>query len=268
MVDPGGLEGEDSGEAHLSLEMLAKWLAGRLEHDEVRRAVIPHLLSTCAVCRERYAEIERLKKEIGHWDEEVAVFEGRLVPDLWSQIAGLSFPEQLEELERNEDLHVWALCQFLLKKSREAAFNDPNRAVELAKELHDLRTVPRVEVSRGLVSQEQRRLVYERARDGHPLALATRELGRARRQAVGEAHRGEQLLAVVLCEHGSEQLHGAQMKLTRADHLHDARELPAQPRRPNPEVRLRFRQVQRVHAVVEHRAVRVLAIQPPRVDLG
>ena len=132
MDDRGPLEGEGLEDAHLSLETLAKWIAGRLEHDEVRRAVIPHLLSTCTVCRERYAEIAQLKKEVGHWDEEVAVFEGRLAPELWSRLADRSFPEQLEELERNEELHVWALCQLLLKKSREATFNDPNRAVELA----------------------------------------------------------------------------------------------------------------------------------------
>lgn len=132
MVDQGRLEGEGSEEAHLSLETLAKWIVGRLEHDEVRHAVIPHLLSTCVVCRDRYGEIMRLQKEVGHWDEEVAVFESRLAPELWSRIADRPFPEQIEELEQNEDLHVWALCQFLLKKSREAAFNDPNRAVELA----------------------------------------------------------------------------------------------------------------------------------------
>ena len=132
MDDRARLEGEGLEDAHLSLETLAKWIAGRLEHDEVRRAVIPHLLSTCAVCRKRHAEILRLQKEVGHWDEEVAVFEGRMAPELWSQLADRSFPEQLEELERNEELHVWALCQLLLKMSREATFNDPGRAVEFA----------------------------------------------------------------------------------------------------------------------------------------
>ena len=129
MGDRGRLEGED---VHLSLETLAKWIAGKLEHDEVRRVVIPHLLSTCAVCRERYAEIARLQKEVGHWDEEVAVFESRLAPDLWSRLADRTFPEQVEELEGNEEMHVWALCQLLLKKSREATFSDPSRAVEFA----------------------------------------------------------------------------------------------------------------------------------------
>ncbi len=129
MDDRGPLEGED---VHLSLETLAKWIAGRLEHDEVRRAVIPHLLSTCSACRERHAEIVELQKEVGHWDEEVAVFEGRMAPELWARLVDRPFPEQLEELERSEELHIWALCQLLLKKSREAIFDDPVRAVELA----------------------------------------------------------------------------------------------------------------------------------------
>jgi len=132
MDDRGRLREEGSEDAHLSVETLAKWLAGSLEHDEVRRSVIPHLLSTCTVCRERYAEIVRLQEEVGHWDEEVAVFESRLAPEFWSRLAHRPFPEQLEELERDEEMHVWALCYLLLKKSREATFDNPNKAVELA----------------------------------------------------------------------------------------------------------------------------------------
>lgn len=132
MDDRSRLEGEGAQDAHLSLETLARWIVGRLENDEVRSVVIPHFLATCTICRERYAEIVRLQKEVGHWDEEVAVFEGRMVPELWAQLADRPFPEQLKELERNEELHVWALCQLLLKKSREATFDDPNRAVEMA----------------------------------------------------------------------------------------------------------------------------------------
>ena len=124
MDDRGRLERDGSEDAHLSLETMAKWIVGRLEQDEVRRVVIPHFLSRCTVCRERYAEIVRLQKEVGHWDEEIAVFEGRMAPELWSQLADRPFLEQAEELERNEEMHVWALCQLLLRKSREAAFND------------------------------------------------------------------------------------------------------------------------------------------------
>ena len=44
---------------------------------------------------------------------------------------------------------------------------------------HDLVAGPRVEVARRLIGQEQDRIVDERARDGDPLLLASRELGRA-----------------------------------------------------------------------------------------
>lgn len=123
------VEAED---VHLSLETMAKWIADKLEHDEVRRIVVPHLLSVCPICRDRYTEIARLKSEVGHWDEEVAVFEGLLAPELWAGLANLPFSKQLDEVEHNEELHLWALCQLLLKKSREATFNDPHRGVDLA----------------------------------------------------------------------------------------------------------------------------------------
>ncbi|HEV2855040.1 MAG TPA: hypothetical protein VHC97_19765 [Thermoanaerobaculia bacterium] len=132
MEDHLPLEGEGTEDDHLSLETLAKWCSGTLEHDEVRRLVIPHLLSLCTGCRERYAEIVRLKKEVGHWDEEIAVMEGQLAPQAWSHLVDRPFPEQLQEIEQNEELHFWGLCQLLLRKSREATFNDPSRAVELA----------------------------------------------------------------------------------------------------------------------------------------
>ena len=119
-------------DSHLTEETLAKWLSGTLEHDEVLRLVIPHFLAHCPVCRERYAEILRLQKEVGHWDPETAVTEGRQAPELWARLAERPYAEQLREVEEREDLHAWGLCQLLLQKSREATFSDPTRGVELA----------------------------------------------------------------------------------------------------------------------------------------
>jgi tetratricopeptide (TPR) repeat protein len=119
-------------DAHLSLETLAKWLSGGLEHEDVLRLVIPHFLERCPVCRERREEIARLQKELGHWNEEVVVLEGRDAPVLWAWLAERPYAEQLQAAEDNEDLHTWGLCQLLLKKSRDAVFSDPGRAVELA----------------------------------------------------------------------------------------------------------------------------------------
>jgi len=119
-------------DSHLTEETLAKWLSGTLEHDEVLHLVIPHFLALCPVCRERHAEILRIQKEVGHWDPEIAVMEGRQAPELWARLAELPYAEQLREVEEREDLHAWGLCQLLLQKSREATFSDPAGGVELA----------------------------------------------------------------------------------------------------------------------------------------
>jgi tetratricopeptide (TPR) repeat protein len=119
-------------DAHLSLETLAKWLSGGLEHEDVLRLVIPHFLERCPVCRERREEITRLQKEVGHWNEEVVVLEGREAPELWARLAERPYAEQLQGVEEDEELHTWGLCQLLLKMSREAVFSDPGKAVELA----------------------------------------------------------------------------------------------------------------------------------------
>jgi tetratricopeptide (TPR) repeat protein len=117
---------------HLGVEMMAKWLSGTLEHDDVLRLVVPHLLERCPVCRERHEEILRLQKEAGHWDPEISVLEGGQAPELWPRLADLPYAEQLREVEADEDLHAWGFCQLLLRKSREATFSDPARGVELA----------------------------------------------------------------------------------------------------------------------------------------
>lgn len=119
-------------DSHLTEETLAKWLSGTLEHDEMLRLVIPHFLALCPVCRERHAEILRIQSEVGHWDPETAVTEGRQAPELWARLAGHPHPEQLQEAEADEALHTWGLCQLLLQKSQEATFSDPARGVELA----------------------------------------------------------------------------------------------------------------------------------------
>jgi tetratricopeptide (TPR) repeat protein len=119
-------------DAHLSLEMLAKWLSGSMEHDEVLSLVVPHFLAQCPMCRERHQEILRLQREVGHWDEQVAVLEGQEAPDLWMQLVEHSYEEQVRRADEDESFHTWGLCQLLLDKSLKAGFGDPRTAVDLA----------------------------------------------------------------------------------------------------------------------------------------
>ena len=119
-------------ENHLSLETLAKWLAGRLEHDAVLQHVVPHLVATCPVCRERYEQIRQLKREAGHEDEEVGVVEWREAPELLRLLEELPPPERHLRVEEDESLHTWGLCQLLLQRSREAISEDPGLALSRA----------------------------------------------------------------------------------------------------------------------------------------
>jgi tetratricopeptide (TPR) repeat protein len=118
--------------AHLSLETLARWLAGDLPYEDLLNKVLKHFMACCSSCRQRYEELLLLQREIEHWDERVAVFEGLQAPDLVERLAGLPFDEQLALVCDDESFHTWGVCQLLLQRSREAAFEDPARAVNHA----------------------------------------------------------------------------------------------------------------------------------------
>jgi tetratricopeptide (TPR) repeat protein len=117
---------------HPSIETLAKLLAGDLSHEELLAEVIPHLLDRCPECRQRHEEILRLQKEMGHWDERVAVVEGRQASELFARLRDLPFDEQLSLVTDDETFQIWGVCQLLLKESLEAAFEDPGRAINFA----------------------------------------------------------------------------------------------------------------------------------------
>lgn len=119
-------------ENHLSLETLAKWLSGRLEHDVVLQRIVPHLIATCPVCRERYEQIRQLKRDAGHEDEEVGVVEWREAPELLRRLEELPLAERHLRVEEDESLHTWGLCQLLLQRSREAISEDPGLALSRA----------------------------------------------------------------------------------------------------------------------------------------
>lgn len=119
-------------DAHLSLETFTRLLAGSLDHEELLQQVVPHLLERCERCRTLSAEVEALKAEFEHWNEEVVVFEGREAPALYARLEGVPFEQQIRRLDGGEDFHTWGLCRHLLSLSRKAVFDDPGRAAELA----------------------------------------------------------------------------------------------------------------------------------------
>ncbi len=117
--------------AHPSLETLAKWLTGDLPYEDLLN-LVEHFVTRCPPCQTRYQELLRLKREVEHWDERIAVFEGPQAPELFAQISSLPFDEQLSLVRDDESFQTWGFCQFLLKKSLDAAFEDPARSVNYA----------------------------------------------------------------------------------------------------------------------------------------
>jgi len=117
---------------HLPLLTMARLVTGRIEVEELQEVVIPHVLAVCAGCREIYQELQRLKQEVGHWDEIVAVMEGPDAPDLWQRLQGLPYEQQLRQVEEDGGLQTWALCRLLLRKSFEEAPHRPNLAEQVA----------------------------------------------------------------------------------------------------------------------------------------
>jgi tetratricopeptide (TPR) repeat protein len=117
---------------HLTLEMLANWLSGQLDPEDLHRCVLPHFLANCATCRTRYEQILDLQRELGHWDERVAVFEGLDVPRLLAALQKLPFERQIQTVTEDSEFQTWALCQALIKKSQEAVFDQPAQAVGMA----------------------------------------------------------------------------------------------------------------------------------------
>jgi hypothetical protein len=118
---------------HLPLATLARLATGRIETEEIQQVVIPHLVAVCAGCREIFEELGRLKEEVGHWDDMVAVMEGHDAPALWERLQALPYEEQLRQVEEDGALQTWALCRLLLRKSLHAAYLRPDLAVQLAR---------------------------------------------------------------------------------------------------------------------------------------
>lgn len=123
---------ESHSESHPDMEALARWLSGRMEHDEVLRTIAPHLFFACPACQETATHLARRVEEVGHWDEMVAVVEAREADDLLAVLDRMPFDEQHRAVCDRDELQTWGLCQLLLRRSRREALEDPARAVDAA----------------------------------------------------------------------------------------------------------------------------------------
>jgi tetratricopeptide (TPR) repeat protein len=117
---------------HPSLETLARWLVGDLDHEEVLKKLAPHFLDRCPTCRKMREEIDRLSKKSGHWSELVAVVETQEAPELLRYLGDGPHEERMRRADEIEELHTWGVCVLLLERSRDEVFSDPARAVETA----------------------------------------------------------------------------------------------------------------------------------------
>src|SRR5260370_39899108 len=127
---PNRMGGEEMEDRHLSLVTLARLATGRIEVEELQQLVIPHLIGVCAGCREIHRELQRLKQEVGHWDEMVAVLEGLDAPDLWHRLEPRPYTHQLRQVEGDGGFQTWALCRPLLRKGLHATLHRPRLAVQ------------------------------------------------------------------------------------------------------------------------------------------
>lgn len=118
---------------HPDLATLAALLAGDLDAETVRAAIVPHLAAQCPRCAEHLATIRDLSRRYDHWDESVVVREGTAAPALLDDLlTGTDQETRLALIETDDELHTWGLAQELLRACRESLFEDAHRAVELA----------------------------------------------------------------------------------------------------------------------------------------
>jgi tetratricopeptide (TPR) repeat protein len=133
-VDRRGSPALESTHGHLSPEVMAEWL-NAYSAEPAGLQVIEHIAAHCAACRASYQELERMVREVRHWDPRVAVFEGKQALDLWRTLEPLAPPERMERVRQDDFPHSWGLCRLLQRLSMESVGERPDEAallVELA----------------------------------------------------------------------------------------------------------------------------------------
>jgi hypothetical protein len=93
---------------------------------------VPHRLERCPECVQVHRDLQRALREVGHWDEMVAVLELDAAPELWRSLAALPPDEKRRAARKREELHTWGLTRLLLRMSAEPR-EEPAQAAQLAR---------------------------------------------------------------------------------------------------------------------------------------
>jgi len=130
---PGAETGEPPRPAaHLQPELMARLLTGRVESEELVDVVLAHLLALCPECRSVRRQLEDSLHEVGHWDYVIALGEGAEAPGLWRFLEALPYPEQRQAIDSEPAFQTWGLCRHLLRRSEQAACDEPATAARIA----------------------------------------------------------------------------------------------------------------------------------------
>jgi tetratricopeptide (TPR) repeat protein len=122
----------DAAARHLAPELVARLLSGGVDHEELARDVLPHLLALCPGCQATRDRLEELQRDVGHWDYGVALAEGPQAPALWRRLEPLAHAERLAAVESDPTFQSWGLCRLLLALGADAAGEPPETAARLA----------------------------------------------------------------------------------------------------------------------------------------
>lgn len=117
---------------HPDADVLADLMSGEIETETLQKVLLPHLLECCPQCRRAEKQIQKYLRELDHWNASIALREGREAPGLLDRLMEIEdHPRRLLHLLQEESLHTWGLAQLLLKRCRQAVFENPVLAVEL-----------------------------------------------------------------------------------------------------------------------------------------
>jgi tetratricopeptide (TPR) repeat protein len=127
MLNPVG-----APDRHLLLATMARLLDGIPDPEELRREVLPHLLSLCPECVESLEHLRDLVRVYGHWSHVDALHEWPAAGEMWLSLKELSAAEQVAAVECDEQYQTWGMCRLLQRMSRDEARQRPRWAHELA----------------------------------------------------------------------------------------------------------------------------------------